>query len=73
MNTYACDIEKLKAFYRQIGLPVVAVNPGHTTYMIVTDRELTEEEKVLLSRVMVGPFGAYVVPEPTVVTDLVGE
>lgn len=73
MATYCCDLEKLTTYLVGLGLPVTSCTTGHTGVIIDTDRDLTPEEQALLSRVMVGPAGAYVVPEPTVVTDLVGE
>jgi len=59
MATYYCDLEKLKDFYVSLGLPVEACVPGHSGFMLVTSRDLEQDERELLSRVVVGPFGAF--------------
>ena len=71
MATYYCDLEKLTTYLVGLGLPVTSCTTGHTGIIIDTDRDLTPEEQALLSRVMVGPTGAYVVPESIEVKSLI--
>jgi len=59
MATYCCDLEKLTTYLVGLGLPVISCATGHTGVIIDTDRDLTPEERELLSRVVVGPFGAF--------------
>ncbi len=70
-TSYCCDLAKLIEFLVGLGLPVISCTTGHTGIIYNTSRDMTTEEQALLSRVMVGPTGAYVVPESIEVKSLI--
>jgi len=65
VNTYTCDLDKLRDYLVGLGLPVEACVPGHSGFILVTSRNLEPNERELLSRVVVGPFGAFLAEVPT--------
>lgn len=67
---YTCDTSVLLNYLKGLGLPVERCFPGHTGVIVEMSRELTDVEQSILDRVMIGPFGAYVVPETIHVTRL---
>jgi hypothetical protein len=60
-----CDINKICTGLVSLGLPVEWIEVGNTGVIAHLTRELTEPEEELMSRVAIGQFGIFVVPEGT--------